>query len=158
MRILKQNTNVNRIFFWQQTKHLPCYFDTLAKMLSQLNIELYPVNLEDLMHSKQSKKVHLMVLRNDLSSAREFNELRRNYIESSMASGRVMIYDVSSFSKLENTTSRSKKISYKFFELPIKVETLGVMIASEFYNDKNAEEENNQKDSWTKLPSLRMTN
>lgn len=153
---MKTNTsiieNLNVIYFWKTTKNISNVYMKLATILLEFNITLVPLETNELSLLKKNKRVHLMILRNDILSASKFNDLRINYIESSMASGKIMVYDVSSFSLIENAASKSKKISYKIFKLPLELSSLGAQVAVEFFKEKSQETDFFINGNRSKLP------
>lgn len=148
------NEELNIIYFWQTTERISNFYLRLSEILIEFNITLVPLETKELELLAKKKRLHLLILRNDMTSANKFRDLKRNYIESSLASGRIMVYDVSSFSLIENTTAKSKKISYKIFELPLELSSLGAQVAVEFYKEKNKESDLLYNGHWSKLPLL----
>ncbi len=148
-----KNAAINYIFYLQTKTELEnCYY-VLAEVLSKINISLLPIEGHDLKVIDRNRKHHLIVLRNDLSSAFAFNDIRKTYLDVAMASGKVTVYDVSSFSAVENAGKLENKNVYRFFQLPQNVKQIAMTIAVDFFRNRNAQE------SWpggkrSKLPSM----
>ena len=68
-----------------------------------------------------------------------------------------MVYDVSSFSEIENAFKLENKNVYRYFQLPLNVKQIAMTIAVEFFKDRNTQVE------WpggrrAKLPSMTNSN
>lgn len=156
---MKENNSpiINYIFYLQTKEELDRIFYLLAEVLRKINISLLPIESHELKNLDKSKKNHLIVLRNDFSSAFAFNDLKKEFLDSSMASNKVMVYDVSSFSEIENAVKLENKNVYRFFQLPLNVNQIAMTIAVEFFKDRNTQVE------WpggrrAKLPSMTNSN
>ena len=132
------NTAINYIFYLQTKPELDQTYYALAEILGQISISLLPIEMHDLQGIEKSKKHHIIILRNDFASAHAFKEIRKNYLDSAMASGKVMVYDVSSFSGIENAVKFEQKNVYRYFQLPLNVKQVAMTVAMEFYKDRNA--------------------
>lgn len=151
------NTSINYIFYLQSKAELDHTYYVLAEVLAKINISLLPISGDDLKNIDKNKKHHVIVVRNDFSSAFSFNNIRKNYLDSAMASGRLMIYDVSSFSEIENAFKLESKNVYRYFQLPLNIKQIAMTVGVEFYKDRNAPAE------WpggrrAKLPSMTSSN
>lgn len=156
---MKENNSpiINYIFYLQTKEELDRTFYLLAEVLGKINISLLPIESHELKKLEKSKKNHLIVLRNDFSSAFAFNDLKKEFLDSSMASNKVMVYDVSSFSEIENAVKLENKNVYRYFQLPLNVNQIAMTIAVEFFKDRNTQVE------WpggrrAKLPSMTNSN
>lgn len=144
---------INYIFYLQTKAELEnCYY-VLAEILAKVNISLLPIEAHDLKVIDRNKKYHLIVLRNDLSSAYAFNDLRKSFLDVAMASGKVAVYDLSSFSAIENAAKFENKSVYRFFQLPQNIKQVAMTVAVDFFRDRNTHAE------WpggkrAKLPSM----
>lgn len=132
------NTNINYIFYLQTKLDLDNTYYVLAEVLGKINISLLPIKEQDLKDIDKGKKQHVIVVRNDFSSAFAFNNIRKNFLEASMNSGKLMVYDISSFSEIENAVKFENKSVYKYFQLPLNIKNVAMAVAVEFYKDKNA--------------------
>lgn len=145
--------SINYIFYLQIKPDLENSFYTMAEVLAKINISLLPIEAHDLKVIDRNKKHHLIILRNDLSSAFSFNEIRKTYLDVAMASGKVTVYDISSFSAVENAAKLELKNVYRFYQLPLNVKQVAMTIAVDFFKERNL------KDEWpggkrAKLPSM----
>lgn len=145
--------SINYIFYLQTKAELDHSYYVLAEVLSKINISLLPIEAHDLKVIDRNRKHHLIVMRNDLSSAYSFNEIRKTYLDVAMASGKVSLYDISSFSAVENAAKLENKNVYRFFQLPQNVKQIAMTIAVDFFRERNA------KEDWpggkrAKLPSM----
>ena len=132
------NSTINYLFYLQTKPELDKTYYALAEILAQISISLLPIEMHDFQDLEKGKKNHVIVLRNDFASANVFKEFRKNYLDSAMASGKVMIYDVSSFSEIENALKYEQKNVYRYFQLPLNVKQVAMTVAVEFYKDRNA--------------------
>lgn len=153
----KNSPIINYIFYLQTKEELDRTFYLLAEVLGKINISLLPIESHELKNLDKSKKNHLIVIRNDFSSAFAFNDLKKEFLDSSMASNKVMVYDVSSFSEIENAVKLENKNVYRYFQLPLNVNQIAMTIAVEFFKDRNTQVE------WpggrrAKLPSMTNSN
>lgn len=153
----KNSPIINYIFYLQTKEELDRTFYLLAEVLGKINISLLPIESHELKNLDKSKKNHLIVIRNDFSSAFAFNDLKKDFLDSSMASNKVMVYDVSSFSEIENAVKLENKNVYRYFQLPLNVNQIAMTIAVEFFKDRNTQVE------WpggrrAKLPSMTNSN
>ena len=129
---------VNYLFYLQTKTELDNAYYVLAEVLAKINISLLPIEAHDLQGVDKTKKNHVIVVRNDFSSAFAFKEIRKNYLDSAMASGKVMVYDISSFSEIENAMKFEQKNVYRYFQLPLNIKQIAMTVAVEFYKDRNA--------------------
>lgn len=153
----EKNIGINYIFYLQTKNEVDDIFITFSEMFSKLNIALIPVIPDDLKVLDKNIKNHLIVVRNDLSSCMLFNQLRKSFLEGGMLSGRVALYDVSSFSEIENAQKFLTKEVYRFMPLPANVKQLAMIVAVDFFREKNKRLE------WpggrrAKLPSMNSEN
>ncbi len=133
-----KKTTINYLFYLQTKVELDQTYYALAEVLSKVNISLLPIEIHDLQDLDKGKKNHVIVLRDDLASAYAFKENCKIYLDSAMSSGKVMIYDVSSFSEIENAVKFEQKNVYRYFQLPLNVNQVAMTVAVEFYKDRNA--------------------
>lgn len=153
----ENKTHINYIFYLQTKSDLDHTYYVLAEVLAKINISLLPIEASDLKDMDKSKKHHVVVVRNDFSSAFTFNAHRKNFLDSAMASGKLMVYDISSFSEIENAVKFENKNVYRHFQLPLNVKQVAMTVAVEYFKDRNAPVE------WpggrrAKLPSMTNSN
>ncbi len=157
----EQNTPVINYIFYLHTKiDLDQTFYLLAEVLGKINITLIPIEPTELRNLDKTKKNHLIVVRSDFNSAFAFNDLRKDFLDSSMAQNKVMVYDVSSFSEIENAVKLETKNVYRYFQLPLNVKQVAMTIAVEFFKDRNNQI---KQVDWpggrrAKLPSMNESN
>lgn len=131
-------TTINYIFYLQHKDELDNSFYVLADVLSKINISLLPIFADDLRVIDKNKKYHLISIRNDLSSAMSFNNIRKNFLDSAMAGGRVALFDISSFSEIENAQKFQLKSVYYYFQLPQNLKQVAMAVAVDYFRDRNA--------------------
>jgi hypothetical protein len=153
----KNKTNINYIFYLQTKDELESSYFMLAEIFAKLNINLLPVMVSELNALDKTHKNHLIVFRNDLTSGMIFNQLRRTFIDLALNSGRIHLYDVSSFSEIEIAQKLAGKEIYKFIPLPANIKQVAMNIAVDYFKDRNKQEE------WpggkrAKLPSMNTEN
>lgn len=158
---MSENNNpaINYIFYLQTKSELDHSYYLLAEVLAKINISLLPIEPQDLKDMDKVRKHHLIVMRNDFSTAFAFKNARKLFIDSLMATGKVMVYDISSFSEIENATKFESKNVYRYFQLPLNVKQVAMTIAVEFFKDRN----NAPLAEWpggrrAKLPSMTNSN
>ena len=137
----QKTTAINYIFYLQSTSELGHHFYDLSQIFSQININLIPVNQDELKIIDRSKKHHLIVLRDDLSSALYFNQVRKFFLDGAIASGRICLFDVSSFSEIEQAAKFENKNLYHYFQLPMTIKQIAMSIALNYFRDRNMQEE-----------------
>lgn len=128
---------INYIFYLQTKIELENSFYLLADVFSKINITLLPILQEDLKGIDRTKKHHLIVIRNDFSSAMNFNQTRKSYLDGAMATGKMSVFDVSSFSEIENAAKFQTKGVYRYFQLPQNLKQVAMTIAVDFFRDRN---------------------
>lgn len=128
---------INYIFYLQTKVELDHTYYVLAEVLGNINISLLPISPQDLKDLDKTKKHHVISVRNDFSSAFAFKDARKLFIDSLMATGKVMVYDISSFSEIENATKFDNKNVYRYFQLPLNVKQVAMTVAVEFFKDRN---------------------
>lgn len=131
-------TTINYLFYLQTKPELEHTYYVLAEVLSKINISLLPIESHDLQGIERNRKCHVIVVRSDFTSAFAFKDIRKNYLDSAMASGKVMVYDISSFSEIENAMKFEQKNVYRYFQLPLNIKQVAMTIAVEFFKDRNA--------------------
>ncbi|MBP9682057.1 MAG: hypothetical protein KBD76_11680 [Bacteriovorax sp.] len=144
---------VNYIFYLQTRNELEEHFYVLADIFSKLNIKLLPISPNDLQEIDRSNKHHVIVVRNDLASGMSFNQVRKSFLDLAMLSGRISLFDVSSFSEVENGAKFQTKKTYRYFQLPQNLKQVAMEVAVDYFNEKNTLKE------WpggkrAKLPSM----
>ena len=153
------NTSINYLFYLQTKTELDNTYYVLAEVLGKINITLLPIDTDGLKDIDKTKKHHVIVVRNDFSSAFAFKDARKIYLDSAMASGKLMVYDISSFSEIENALKFENKNVYRYFQLPLNIKQIAMTVAVEFYKDRN----NAPVAEWpggrrAKLPSMTNSN
>ncbi|MBC7428061.1 MAG: hypothetical protein H7336_05590 [Bacteriovorax sp.] len=129
---------INYIFYLQTKTELDHTYYVLAEVLGKINISLLPIAPQDLKDMDKTRKHHVITIRNDFSSAFAFKDARKLFLDSLMATGKVMVYDISSFSEIENATKFENKNVYRYFQLPLNVKQIAMTVAVEFFKDRNA--------------------
>jgi hypothetical protein len=155
----ENTTTINYIFYLQTKAELDNTYYVLAEVMRKININLLPIEAHDLKDIDRTKKHHVIVVRNDFASAFAFNDIRKNFLDASMASGKLMVYDVSSFSEVENAFKLESKNVYRYFQLPLNIKQVAMTVAVEFFKDRN----NTPAVEWpggrrAKLPSMMNSN
>jgi hypothetical protein len=135
-----EKSSINYIFFLASEKLSPAFFE-LAEMFGQLNITLLPVTISELQNIDRHQRHQLIVLRDDLNSAQNFIEIKKSYLDFAMSRGHVAVYDISSFSEIENSLKYKNKRSYFYFPLPINPNEVVVGVALDYFKTKNELEE-----------------
>ena len=153
------NPTINYIFYLQTKIELEHSYYLLAEVLAKINITLLPIESHDLKELDKNKKHHVIVMRNDFNSAQDIQSICKSFLNSFMATNKIMIYDISSFSEIENATKLDLKNVYRYFQLPLNVKQVAMTIAVEFYKDRNktplAEWPGGRR---SKLPSMTNSN
>ncbi len=133
----ENTTTINYIFYLQTKIELDNNYYLLAEVLGKINISLLPISADDLKNIDRNKKHYLISIRNDLSSAYSFNEMRKSFLDSSMAAGKMSLFDISSFSEIDTATKYQKKNVYRYFQLPQNLKQVAMTIAVDFFRDRN---------------------
>lgn len=146
-------TAINYIFYLQTKNELDNSYYLLAEVLSKINISLLPIFADDLKGIDRNKKYHLISIRNDFSSAFAFNQMRKSFLDSAMAAGKIALFDISSFSEIETAAKYQNKNVYRYFQLPLNLKQVAMTVAVDFFRDRNMQVE------WpggrrAKLPSM----
>ena len=115
----EKTTSINYLFYLQLKPELDKNYYALAEMLGKINISLLPIEIHELKSIDRERKQHIVVMRSDLTGAFAFKEIQKTYLDTGMASGRVMVYDISSFSEIENGVKWENKNVYRHFQLPL---------------------------------------
>lgn len=149
----ENTTPINYIFYLQTKVELEHNYHSLAEVLAKINISLLPISADDLKNLDRNKKIHLISIRSDLSQAMNFNEIRKSFLDSAMAAGKIVLFDVSSFSEIENAAKFQNKNMYRYFQLPQNLVQVAMSVAVEYFRDRNTQAE------WpggrrAKLPSM----
>jgi len=144
---------INYIFYLQSKVELDNNYYLLAEVLSKININLLPISGDELKNIDRSKKQYVISIRNDLSTGFSFNQLRKSFLDSAMASGRIALFDVSSFSEIDSASKYQNKNVYRYFQLPLNLKQIAMSVAVDFFRDRNIQAE------WpggkrSKLPSM----
>ena len=147
------NTAINYIFYLQTKKDLDNSYYLLADIFSKINITLLPIAADDLKDIDKKKKHYLISIRNDFSSASNFNNIRKMFLDTAMASGKLALFDISSFSEIESAHKFNNKNAYRYFQLPQNLKQVAMSIAIDYFKDRNLQVE------WpggrrAKLPSM----
>lgn len=134
----ENNAVINYIFYLQHKDELDNSFYILADVLSKINISLLPVMPDDLKVIDRNKKHHVISIRNDFASAMSFNNVRKSFLDSAMAGGRVALFDISSFSEIDSAQKMQLKNTYRYFQLPQNLKQVAMTIAVDYFRDRNA--------------------
>lgn len=144
---------INYIFYLQHKSELDNSYYVLAEVLSKINISLLPISGDDLKVIDRNKKYHVISIRNDFASGTSFNNIRKSFLDTAMAAGRISLYDISSFSEIDNAQKFELKNVYRYFQLPQNIKQIAMTVAVDYFRDRNATAE------WpggrrAKLPSM----
>ena len=132
---------INYIFYLKSTEQLGGVFFQMAEQFSQLNIVLLPVTVAELKNIDRHKRHQIIIFRDNLLSAQNFLEIKKSYLDFSMSRGHVAVYDLSSFSEIENASKYQSKKSYFYFPLPIDLKQVVMSITIDYFKTKNEIEE-----------------
>lgn len=137
----ENKTTINYIFYLQSKSELDNNYYLLAEVMAKINISLLPIAADDLKNLDRSKKLYLISIRNDLSSGMSFNEMRKSFLDSAMASGKISLFDISSFSEIENSAKYQNKNVYRYFQMPLNLKQIAMTVAVDFFRDRNMQAE-----------------
>ena len=132
---------INYIFYLQLKSDLDNRFYFLSQIFSQININLIPITQDELKIIDRNRKHHLIAVRDDLSSAMMFNQVRKSFIDLAITSGRISLFDISSFSEIEHAAKFENKNLYHYFQLPLMLKSIAMSIALNYFRDRNLQEE-----------------
>lgn len=134
----KNTTAVNYVFYLQNKNELEKSYYILAEIFNKINITLLPIGLEDLKCIDLSKKHHLISIRNDFSSAFNFNHIRKSFLDTAMSLGKIILFDVSSFSEMDGAAKFQTRNLYHYFQLPQNLKQVAMAVALDYFRDRNA--------------------
>lgn len=134
----ENKTTINYIFYLQTKTELDNSYYVLAEVLSKINISLLPISAEDLKTIDGNKKYYLISMRNDLSSAHQFIQMRKSFLDGAMAAGKIALFDLSSFSEIENAAKYQNKNVYRYLQLPQNLKQVAMTVAVDYFRDRNA--------------------
>ena len=129
---------INYIFYLQKKGELDNGYYILADAFAEINISLLPISAEDLKDIDRNKKHHLISIRNDFSSALNFTQMRKSFLDTVMAAGKIALFDISSFSEIENAAKYQNKNMYRYFQLPQNLKQVAMTIAEDYFHDRNS--------------------
>ena len=132
-----KSPNANYIFYLQTKPELENSFYILAEIFSKINISLLPISADDLKGIERNKKQYLIILRDDLSSAYSFTEIKKYFVDIALQTGKLALFDISSFSEIENASKYQKNNAYKHFPLPQNMKQVAMTIAVDYFRDRN---------------------
>jgi len=132
-----KSASTNYIFFLQTKPELENSFYILAEILSKVNISLLPIFADDLKGIERNKKQYLILLRDDLSSAYSFSEIKKSFVDFALQTGKLALFDISSFSEIENASKYQNKNAYTYFPLPQNLKQVVMTIAVDYFRDRN---------------------
>jgi hypothetical protein len=152
-----KRSTINYIFYLQTKPELDNTFILLSEIMNKLNISLLPITADELKTLDKNSKNHIIFVRNEISSGLLFNQLRKTFFDMALLTGKVFLYDVSSFSELDNAQKLQNKEVYRYVPLPANLKQVAMTIAIDFFKDRNKQEE------WpggrrAKLPSMNTQN
>jgi hypothetical protein len=133
----ENQTVINYIFYLQHKDELDNSYFLLAEVLSKMNISLLPIFADDLRAMDRAKKYYVISIRNDLASAMSFNSIRKSFLDSAMAGARIVLYDIGSFSEIENAQKLQMKDVYRYYQLPQNLKQVAMTMAIEYFRDRN---------------------
>lgn len=149
-----EERKIDYIFYLQTKSDLGRAFYQMAETFSDLGVTLLPISFDQLRNLEKNKKIHLVVLRNDFASATLFQEVHRNFLNTLILTGKVTLYDLSSFSELSDQGKIYKKENYKYFQLPLDVEQTTLTISESLFRENNEEVETWPGGRRAKLPTM----
>lgn len=138
---MSEKSSINYIFFLKSSEALSDVFFQMAEMFSQLNIVLLPVSAAELHKIDRHKRHQIIIFRSDLLSAHTFLKIRKLYLDFAMSRGHVAVYDISSFSEMENAAKYQNKKSYFYFPLPTDIKQVVMSVAIDYFKTRNENEE-----------------
>ncbi len=150
----EKDKSVNYIFFLKTKKELSESFYFLAELFNILSINLLPITQEELTMLDRLKRHHLIVLQNDFSSAQLIRQAKKNFLFSSMITGKMIVHDLSSFSPSEDVERFQNKNVYRFYRLPLSLKDLAIAVANDYFKDKSIQAELWPGGRRAKLPTI----
>lgn len=133
----ENQTILNYIFYLQHKDELDNSYFLLAEVLGKMNITLVPIFADDLRAMDRTKKYYVISIRNDLASAMSFNSIRKSFLDSAIAGARIALFDIGSFSEIENAQKLQMKDVYRYFQLPQNLKQVAMTMAIEYFRDRN---------------------
>ena len=133
----EQSESINYIFYLQSKNDLDDNFKILANVLAKIKITLLPISAENLKNIDRKKKIYLISLRSDFASALNFSNLRKTFLNSAMSAGKLVLFDVSSFSEIEEAAKFQNKNMYRYFQLPQNLIQIAMSIGVYYFRDCN---------------------
>jgi hypothetical protein len=128
---------INYIFYLQTKSEPDNNYYLLAEILSKLSINLLPITADELKIIDRSKKNYLISIRNDFSSANYFNIIKKSFLDSAMNTGKMSLFDISSFSEIESASKHTNKNVYRYFQLPLNLKHVAIAVAVDYFRDRN---------------------
>jgi hypothetical protein len=82
-----------------------------------------------------------------------FNQIRKSFLDTALAAGKVTLFDISSFSEIDGAAKYQNKNVYRYFQLPQNLKQVAMTVAVDYFRDRNMQAE------WpggkrAKLPSM----
>lgn len=129
----------NYILFLQlDDQLLPECFYHFAETFSKWNIFLIPITPDELNLHGIGQKQSVISFIPDMNTLQNYLKIRKKNLDFSIISGRISLFEISSFGKISlgNRYSRRGLNSYNHLELPETISNLGKRIAISIYKEK----------------------
>ena len=142
------------LFYLKLRPELPAFFFPISHLLSDLGVDLIPVNLDDLKNLSSFGKTSIILsVCQDLFSYRNLLIGRKSYLDHALLNGKHKLIDVTNFSPIAHMVQLQRKKRYYYHQLPITMDDLAREAAIVYYN------EHKQSEHWpggkrTTLPLL----
>lgn len=141
------------LFFIQYSEQLPFDYFRLAKFFSFKGITIVPIRPGDLFDLLDREKAYAINLCTNLSTREHFKAFRQQALHFLMHHRRLVLFDISSFDKIDQAYRLESHKTYFHLPLPDKIEGIVRRVCSTYFNNRR------MNDRWpggrrAKLPSI----
>ncbi|MDD0852445.1 hypothetical protein HBN50_05015 [Halobacteriovorax sp. GB3] len=123
------------IFYLQFEKNLNSEFFYLTRVLNEYGVKLIPIRLQDLIQMKLKNRDYIICLVKSMEARSKFLVAKRRFLDFAMKSGRLVVFDASSFGPQHVDSSVHRKGCYHHLNLPVDIYELVEEISLTIYKD-----------------------
>ncbi|WP_034728548.1 hypothetical protein [Bacteriovorax sp. BSW11_IV] len=140
------------LLYLQTEPKLDKKFFYLSRVFQQYSITLVPIGVSDLINMKLTGRDYILCIEKNIETRNNFLKVKNRYLDFAMKSGKLAVFDVSSFAPHPIHANIYRQKSYIHIKLPIEMDDLAREIALMIFQEKSKRAENWPGGRRAKLP------
>ncbi len=140
------------LFYLQTESKLDKKFFYLSRVFQQYSVTLVPIAPSDLINMKLTNRDYILCIEKGVESRHNFLKVTNRYLDFAMKTGKLVVFDVSSFAPHAVHANIYRQKSYIHIKLPIEMDDLAREVSLKIYQERSKRVENWPGGRRAKLP------